>query len=170
MQRNDSISNGRKTYSGTDEPLAGEDVAVVGAGFGGLSAACYLAEMGADVRVLEKNSRVGGVAGLITDDEYGFRFDSGPSWYLMPETFERFFGHFDRKPSDYYELVELDPHYRVYWKDGDSVEIPDDTEEAAAVFESYEEGGRRLQGVPRQDRVHLRGRYEQVRLRRQAPN
>lgn len=133
-------TEGGDTGGGEDKPLSGQKLAVVGGGFGGLSTACYLADMGSDVRLFEKNSEVGGVAGRITDDRYGFRFDAGPSWYLMPETFERFFGHFGHSPEDYYELVELDPHYRVYWKDGDSVDVPDDPEEVAEIFESYEEG------------------------------
>jgi phytoene desaturase len=41
----------------------------------------------------------------------------GPSWYLMPDVFERFFGHFGREPTGYYDLTHLDPHYRVFFKD-----------------------------------------------------
>jgi phytoene desaturase len=119
-------------------PLADETVTVVGGGFGGLATACYLADAGADVTVREQHERVGGVAGLIERD--GFRFDTGPSWYLMPDTFERFFGHFDREPSDYYDLTHLDPHYRVFWKDGDSVALSDDRDHVRSVFESYESG------------------------------
>lgn len=64
-------------------PLAGEDHVVVGGGIGGLAAANYLAAAGADVTVLERNDRLGGVASRIEDD--GFTFDTGPSWYMMPE-------------------------------------------------------------------------------------
>ncbi len=129
--------------SRTDESLAGERATVVGAGFGGLAAACYLADAGADVRVVEQHDRIGGHANRIVDD--GYTFDTGPSWYLMPDTFERFFGHFDRDPADYYDLVHLDPHYRVFWKgegDGpaDSVDLRPDFEHNRAVFESYEDG------------------------------
>ncbi|MEF8855340.1 MAG: FAD-dependent oxidoreductase, partial [Haloarculaceae archaeon] len=80
---------------------------VVGAGFGGLSAAAYLADAGARVRVLEKNDQVGGRASTLEQD--GFRFDMGPSWYLMPDVFERFFGHFGHEPTDFYDLEHLDP-------------------------------------------------------------
>ncbi|GGK53198.1 phytoene dehydrogenase [Haloarcula sebkhae] len=113
-------------------------VTVVGGGFGGLSAACYLADAGADVRLLERHDRLGGHAGVLERD--GFRFDTGPSWYLMPDVFERFFGHFDREPSDYYELERLDPQYRVFWKDGDRVAMRPNRENAYEVFESYEDG------------------------------
>ncbi|NHN47171.1 phytoene desaturase [Halostella sp. JP-L12] len=120
------------------QPLAGESAVVVGSGFGGLSTACYLADAGADVTVLEKNDQIGGRASRLEVD--GFTFDMGPSWYLMPDVFERFFGHFDRSPGDYYDLERLDPHYRIFFKDGDRVDIPADKEESKRIFESYEEG------------------------------
>ncbi|MFB6152273.1 MAG: phytoene desaturase family protein [Haloarculaceae archaeon] len=122
----------------TGEPLAGESVTVVGGGFGGLATAPYLAEMGADVTLLEKNDRLGGLANRIEAE--GFTFDSGPSWYLMPGVFERYFGHFGEDPSEYYALERLDPHYRIVWKDGDRVDVPDDPGEVAELFESYEDG------------------------------
>jgi phytoene desaturase len=122
-----------------DTSLAGTSIGIVGAGIGGLSAAAYLARDGADVTVYEQRSEVGGVAGTLVDGE--FQFDTGPSWYLMPELFERFFDHFDSQPADYYDLERLDPNYRVYWKDGDSVDVPADPGAAAELFESYEDGG-----------------------------
>ncbi|MFB6156813.1 MAG: phytoene desaturase family protein [Haloferacaceae archaeon] len=120
------------------ESLVDESVAVVGGGFGGLSAACYLADAGADVTVIERDDRPGGVARRIERD--GFRFDAGPSWYLMPEVFERFFGRFDREPSAYYELTRLHPNYRVFWKDGDEAAVPADRAGQVELFESYEPG------------------------------
>lgn len=118
--------------------LADESIAVVGAGFGGLSTAAYLASDGADVTIYEKNPDVGGVAGRITAE--GFQFDTGPSWYLMPGLFERFFGHFGHETADFYELERLDPNYQVFWKDGDRAAVPADPEQAMTLFESYEEG------------------------------
>jgi phytoene desaturase len=113
-------------------------VAVIGGGFGGLSTACYLADRGFDVDVIEKNETVGGRASRLVED--GFRFDMGPSWYLMPDVFERFFSHFDRDVEEFYELERLDPNYRIFFKDGDQVSIPADVEGAKEVFESYEAG------------------------------
>ena len=118
--------------------LDSESIVVVGGGFGGLSAACHLADAGADVTIVERRDRLGGVAGRIERD--GFRFDTGPSWYLMPDVFERFFGRFGREPSDYYSLTRLDPNYRVFWKDGDSAAVPADRPGQRALFESYESG------------------------------
>ncbi|ELY40239.1 phytoene desaturase family protein [Natronorubrum tibetense] len=120
------------------QSLADESVVVIGAGVGGLSTACYLANRGADVHVIEKNEQLGGRASRLEED--GFRFDMGPSWYLMPDVFERFFAEFDRTPSDYYELTHLDPHYRLFFKDGDQVDITPDLERTKAVFEEYETG------------------------------
>ncbi len=118
--------------------LSGRSVAVVGGGFGGLSAACYLADAGADVRLLEKNDQLGGRASRLERD--GFKFDMGPSWYLMPDVFERFFDHFDHQPSDYYDLERLDPHYRIFFKDGDQIDVRGDRAEMRELFESYETG------------------------------
>jgi len=120
------------------DAVADESIVVIGGGFGGLSTACYLADAGADVTVLEKNEQLGGRASRLKQD--GFEFDMGPSWYLMPDVFERFFGHFDRSPEDYYSLTHLDPHYRVFWKDGDKVDVLRDMDHNREMFESYEEG------------------------------
>nr|WP_280177942.1 phytoene desaturase family protein [Halorussus marinus] len=118
--------------------LADRSVAIVGGGFGGLSTACYLADAGADVTVVERNDQLGGRASVLERD--GFRFDMGPSWYLMPDVFERFFGHFGREPEDYYGLEHLDPHYKIFFKDGDEVTVSADREETKAIFEEYEDG------------------------------
>jgi phytoene desaturase len=66
------------------------------------------------VTLVEKNDQLGGRASRLEAD--GFRFDMGPSWYLMPDVFERFFGHFGKTPGDYYGLERLDPHYRIFFK------------------------------------------------------
>ena len=113
-------------------------VAVVGSGFGGLSTACYLADAGFDVTVLEKNDGLGGRASVLEAE--GFKFDMGPSWYLMPDVFERFFDHFGHAPEDFYDLERLDPHYRIFFKDGDTVDITADREEMYDLFDSYEQG------------------------------
>jgi phytoene desaturase len=118
--------------------LSESTVAVVGAGIGGLSAACYLADAGLDVRVLEKNDQLGGRASRLHAE--GFRFDMGPSWYMMPDVFERFFDHFGHEPADFYDLEQLDPHYRIFFKDGDQCEARGDCEYMRDLFESYETG------------------------------
>ncbi len=118
--------------------LAGQSVVIVGSGVGGLSTACYLASEGADVTVLERNEQLGGRMSRLYRD--GFTFDMGPSWYLMPDVFERFFNHFDRSPEEFYELTHLDPHYTVYFEDGDRIEITPDLDKTRGLFEAYEDG------------------------------
>ena len=76
-------------------------IAIIGSGFSSLSAACYLAQAGHGVSVFEKNNRLGGRAAQFKKE--GFTFDMGPSWYWMPDIFEKFFADFKKKPSDYYQ-------------------------------------------------------------------
>ena len=110
---------------------------IIGSGFAGLSAASFLAKAGYDVTVLEKQSTPGGRARQLK--EQGFTFDMGPSWYWMPEVFERFFNCFGKTTADYYHLDRLDPSYRIYWPDS-AVDIPADYEAIKKLFESIEPG------------------------------
>ncbi len=110
---------------------------VIGSGFAGMSAAAFLAKAGWQVTVLEKNSGPGGRGrDMVTN---GFSFDMGPSWYWMPDVFEQFFGKFGKKVSDYYNLVRLDPSYRVYWQE-EAHDIPAGYDELKALFEKIEPG------------------------------
>lgn len=113
-------------------------VVVIGAGFGGLSTACYLSKYGFDVTVIEKNPQVGGRASIYK--ESGFLFDKGPSWYLMPEVFERFFKNFNKNYNDYYKLIKLDPNYRLFFEDGQVIDIPSDINGINDIFENLEKG------------------------------
>jgi phytoene desaturase len=113
-------------------------VILTGSGFSGLASACFLAQAGFDVTLLEKNDSVGGRARKFHAE--GFTFDMGPSWYWMPEVFEDFFAHFGKKPSDYYELIRLDPSYKVVWSETDFWDIPASYTELKALLESYEPG------------------------------
>ena len=112
-------------------------VAIIGAGFSGLSASCYLAKSGCDVTVYEKHQNLGGRARSYSQD--GFTFDMGPSWYWMPDVFEKFFADFGKKVSDYYNLIRLSPSYRVYFKD-DFFDVPASLKELYELFEKYEPG------------------------------
>ena len=73
---------------------------IIGSGFSALAASCYLAKQGNNVTVFKKNSTIGGRARQLKKE--GFTFDIGPTWYWMPDVFERFFNDFNKKPSDYY--------------------------------------------------------------------
>ena len=114
-----------------------KNIVVIGSGFAGLSTACFLAKAGFAVTVVEKQATPGGRARQLIQD--GFIFDIGPSWYWMPDVFERFFNEFQKKVSDYYSLDRLDPSYRIYWQDGE-MNVPANYNELKNLFESIEQG------------------------------
>ena len=113
-------------------------IVVIGSGFAGLAAACCLAHAGHSVTVLEKNADLGGRARVW--ETGGYRFDMGPSWYWMPDVFEQFFARFGKKPSDYYDLVRLDPSYRVVFGKDDNVDLPANLDALKGLFEQIEPG------------------------------
>lgn len=121
-----------------DINMGNKRVIVIGAGFSGLVAAALMAQEGYNVTLLEKNERPGGRARIWEKD--GFRFDMGPSWYWMPDVFENYFALFGKKTTDFYELKRLDPGYRIYFGNGDLMDVPANIAELAAVFESIEPG------------------------------
>lgn len=113
-------------------------IAVIGSGFSGMSAAAYLAAAGHEVHVYEKHDRPGGRARQMVTDQ-GYIFDMGPSWYWMPDVFERFFADFGYKVSDFYELKLLDPSFDMVFDDG-VMRIPENFVELCHLFESVEKG------------------------------
>ena len=119
-------------------------IGVIGSGFAGLSVASCLAKQGHDVTIFEKNKVPGGRARHFS--EKGFMFDMGPSWYWMPDVFEKYFALFGKKVSDYYQLKRLDPSYRVYFGKDDFLDIPANFDELKQLFDSLEPGsGKKLQ-------------------------
>ncbi len=110
---------------------------VIGAGFAGLSAASFLAKKGWKVTIVEKNDLPGGRARKF--EAQGFTFDMGPSWYWMPDVFEKYFGSFGKQVSDFYQLQRLDPSYRVYFKKA-TWDLPAHYESLQNLFESVEPG------------------------------
>lgn len=120
-----------------------QSVVVIGSGFAGLSAATSLAQLGYKVTLLEKNDCPGGRARRFDVD--GFVFDMGPSWYWMPDVFDRYFKRFGKNTADYYQLDRLDPSYRVVFGQDDAIDMPASLEGLKEVFDSYEPGsGKRL--------------------------
>lgn len=102
-----------------------------------------MAKEGWKVQVIEKNPAPGGRARQLK--EQGFTFDMGPSFYWMPDVFERYFNQFGKKVSDYYTLHRLDPSYRIFWNDS-YTDMPADFASLKQVFESIEPGsGARLE-------------------------
>lgn len=115
----------------------GKKVAILGSGFASLSASCYLARDGYQVTVFEKNEQLGGRASQFT--RQGFTFDMGPSWYWMPDIFEKFFADFGKSTADYYQLDRLDPAYQIYFQD-EAVTIGGSLEQICEEFERIEPG------------------------------
>ena len=114
-----------------------KSVQIIGSGFSSLSAACYLAKFGYKVSIFEKNSNVGGRARQLK--KKGYTFDIGPSWYWMPDVFDRFFTDFEKKTSDYYKIDKLDPAYRIFFED-EIMTIGDSMEKICNEFERIEKG------------------------------
>jgi len=114
-----------------------KNIGIIGSGFSALSAACYLASYGNSVTIFEKNDTIGGRCRQFNKD--GFTFDIGPSWYWMPDIFEKFFADFGKKVSHYYTLNKLDPAYKIFFED-DSITIGDTLEKISKEFERIEPG------------------------------
>lgn len=114
-------------------------IAVIGSGFSGLSAAAYLSAAGHEVRVYEKNEIAGGRARQLKT-ENGYVFDMGPSWYWMPDIFERFFNDFGYAVSDFYDLKLLNPSFDVVFAKEEIMSIPANFSELRILFESVEKG------------------------------
>ena len=112
--------------------------ALVGSGFSGLSSAAFLSKNGFEVTLVEKNKTVGGRARIF--HEKGYSFDMGPSWYWMPEIFENFFNEFNLKIEDLYDLKQLDPGFKIVFKDQE-INLPSSWNEICHLFDKYEENG-----------------------------
>lgn len=78
---------------------------VIGAGIAGLATAALLGKEGYEVTVVDSLDEVGGRAGSYT--EAGFRWDTGPSWYLMPDAFDHFFSLCGTSTEAELDLVRL---------------------------------------------------------------
>ncbi len=119
------------------------NIIIAGGGIGGLASAALLADRGFKVTLLEKNDMVGGRARYWSSG--GFRFDMGPSWYLMPEVFENFFALLGKKREDYFSLKRLDPAYRAYFGLDDALDVPGNPALMEGFFDTLEpQGGKKL--------------------------
>lgn len=115
-----------------------KQIAIIGSGFSSLAAASYLAKEGHNVTIYEKNNTTGGRARQLKKD--GFTFDMGPTWYWMPDVFERFFNDFNTTPDHYYSLIKLNPAYQVYFGEKETITIEDTLEKILKAFEKEEPG------------------------------
>ncbi len=113
------------------------NIVVIGGGYGGIAAASYLAKSGHQVTLIEKNQQLGGRAQVLKDR--GFTFDMGPSWYMMPDLFDRYFNDFGIDTNDALKLVHLDPAYEVIEKDS-QLTISANIKKNIKIFENIETG------------------------------
>ncbi len=114
-------------------------IVVIGSGIGGLGVAGLFSKKGYDVTLLEKNENFGGRANIFS--EQGFTFDMGPSWYLAPDLFEHYFNLLGENVSDHLDLIQLDPSYRIFFKDRHlKVDITSNLEKDAETFDKIEPG------------------------------
>lgn len=118
-------------------------IAVIGSGFAGLTSAIELATLGYKVTIFEKNDQAGGRARKFKAD--GFVFDMGPSWYWMPDVFEKFFQKHNKKVEDYYNLIKLDPGFSVIYSKNDQIKVPASFDKLVDIFDKIENGsGKKL--------------------------
>ena len=113
-------------------------IAIIGSGISGLSAACHLAKAGFDVTVYEKNNYAGGRIDKLEDS--GFTFDMGPSWYWMPEVFDKFYADFGYKTSDFYDLLKLNPGFEIVYNNNNTIPVWSDLNKIYDEFEAIEKG------------------------------
>lgn len=129
-------------------------VVIIGAGIGGIATANLLAKKGYAVTVIEQQATPGGRAGKLEKD--GFTFDTGPSWYLMPDVFERYLQQFGTSASKEFDLQRLDPAYKVFFENAQSLTVTSNLAEDAQSFEAIEPGaGKKLEKyVAKSERVY----------------
>lgn len=113
-------------------------VIIIGAGIGGMASANMFAKAGYEVHVYEKNDQLGGRAGQKEVD--GFRFDTGPSWYLMPGVFSHYFDLFGVSATKELALQKLSPAYKVFFESHEPLTITGDPKIDRAIFEKEEAG------------------------------
>ena len=113
-------------------------IVVIGAGFAGLSAASYAARDGLNVTLLERHDRPGGRARSFEAE--GYKFDMGPSWYWMPDVFDAYFADFGTTVAEHYDLVRLDPSYRVVFGKGNQIDVPAQLDALYALCDRIEFG------------------------------
>lgn len=107
-----------------------KSIVIVGAGPGGLAAGLQLAGAGLDVTIVEKNRVVGGRTSAITAD--GFRFDTGPTFFLYPQILEEIFASVGRDLNAEAPMTRLDPQYRLIFGGGDRLDATPNVERMQA--------------------------------------
>ena len=115
-----------------------EKVLIVGGGIGGLCTAIRLLKQGYKVTVLEKERTVGGKVNIKIRE--GARFDLTSSVLMTPKIYTEIFDSVGKDYKDYFELVKIDPTYRVNYSNGDRYDFYSDLSKMVRVLESMQEG------------------------------
>jgi len=102
---------------------------IIGSGIGGLASAIHLVARGYDVTVFEKNNTPGGKLGELKIN--GFRFDTGPSVFTLPELVDELFHIAGRNPRDYFDYLELEQSCKYFFDDGTIVNAQQNINEFA---------------------------------------
>jgi len=110
-------------------------VGVIGAGLGGMAAACCLAARGYKVVLFERNTWLGGKAAVL--NEQGFRFDMGPTILTVPSVLRRIFEEADKTLEDELELIRLDPQWRCFFEDGSQLDLSENTDRMCAILRNF---------------------------------
>jgi phytoene desaturase len=113
-------------------------VIIIGAGIGGLATAARMARQGYQITLLEKGSTPGGRASFI--DKHGYRFDTGPTLFLMPEVFAETYAALGEEMHDHLDLVRLDPTYRVHFHDDSTLDLSSSLQAMQVQLEKIEPG------------------------------
>ncbi|MDD5097246.1 MAG: phytoene desaturase family protein [Candidatus Omnitrophica bacterium] len=129
---------GRKQSGVSEEINVPQRIAIIGAGVGGLACACRLAKDGYSVDVYEKLASPGGRNNIINDQ--GFKFDTGPSFVLMPDFFQEVFSYCGENINDYLNLKTIDPSYKIIYPDGDCLTVHKDSNRTKNEIERIEKG------------------------------
>jgi phytoene desaturase len=111
---------------------------VIGAGIGGIAAAGRLARAGYQVTVLEKSSRPGGRTNILDKD--GFRFDTGPTLFLMPAVFAETYRALGERMEEHLDLIRMEPTYRVHFHDDTTLELTSDLIRMREQLDAIEPG------------------------------
>jgi phytoene desaturase len=96
--------------------MATKKTLIIGAGIAGIATAIRLAAKGHQVEVFEANGYAGGKIGEF--EQSGFRFDTGPSLFTMPQYVDELFKLAGKDPLQFFKYQKLDILCQYFYEDG----------------------------------------------------